>query len=506
MCSHLDLESFTIRPYHSKRLHEYCARMGKDDLHVVMDDNVRDALLAQGFTTEEAPRSVYKVEKLYEALSSYAPKHAPSIKPSSEFEAGVSLAYSCFAKPHESERLSILPFTPETITLITSNPTGSPGLTNYGCTKVESQVRALERGIQTLQGVKAPEPCLAFKRTQFNDKTRLVWGYPYSMTVVEGLVAYPLLQVFKRGYTPMAFAMSSGALGTKLRVASYHKEWAYSLDMSQFDATIAAKLIHIAFKVLRTWFDMDQVEPVTGCSVREVFALVERYFIHTPIVMPDSQLYLGKKHGVPSGSYFTQMIDSIVNVIIGGAISARFNLHVDKREIFVLGDDLLMWSNRKVDLDVISQYANVNFGVKLHGSEKSVVYHFDEVVHFLGRDWDNGIPTLDTDEVLKRMIYPEKFRKYSDDYKERQREVKMLLLAYAATYRSAWRIASIVIDPSDRNRDLGCSNIDVNVYDRGRPAEVNPEHLSGLQRFIRKYHSEERKQGDYPNTALQFWN
>jgi hypothetical protein len=39
----------------------------------------------------------------------------------------------------------------------------------------------------------------------------------------------------------MAFAITSGALGSKLRVASYHKEFAYSLDMSQFDATLPKK-------------------------------------------------------------------------------------------------------------------------------------------------------------------------------------------------------------------------------------------------------------------------
>jgi hypothetical protein len=360
--------------------------------------------------------------------------------------------------------------------------------------------------LQTLKREKKPEPCLAFKRTQFNDKTRLVWGYPYSMTVIEGLIAYPLLQKFKRGTTPMAFSMPSGALGTKLRVASYHKEWAYSLDMSQFDATISATLIRQAFEVLMTWFDLDEVEPVSGRTVRDIFHLIQYYFIHTTIVMPDGHLYIGKDHGVPSGSYFTQIIDSIVNVIIGGAISHRFSLHVSKREMFVLGDDLLMWSNRKMDLDKISAYANDAFGIKLHGSEKSAIYHYDETIHYLGRDWDNGLPTLDEEEVLKRMVYPESFRKYSKDPGERERQVKMMLLAYAATYRSAWRIAYEVLDPSGSNIHNGCANTDVNTYCyHGRDYEnVDANHLSGLMRYQRKYVFREEGH-DIPNTALQYW-
>jgi hypothetical protein len=503
--NHEHLEQFTIRPYRMKRLREYCIRMSRDSLVELCDDNVKDALLAQGYSISESPRSVYKVEKLYEALSGYAPNTIPNPQPTEEFRKGISLAYSCFAKPKDRESLKVLPFTPATITLITSNPSGSAGLTNYGCTKAESQTRALERGLQTLAKEKQPEPCLAFKRTQFNDKTRLVWGYPYSMTVIEGLVAYPLLQKFKRGTTPMAFAMATGALGTKLRVASYHKKWAYSLDMSQFDATISAPLIRIAFKILRTWFDVNEVEPVSGKTVGEIFNLIEYYFIHTTIVMPDGNIYIGKDHGVPSGSYFTQIVDSIVNVIIGGTIAARFHMNVSKREIFVLGDDLLMWSNRWVDLDVISRYANQQFGVKLHGKEKSKIFHYDEAIHYLGRDWHQGLPDLPEEEIIKRMVFPEKFRKYPDDPKMKEKAFRMLILSYASTYRRAWRIAYDLLDGSNANYARGCANLDVNTYCSGRPGEeVDPEYLSGLQRYRRKYYHPKVK-GDIPITAMQYW-
>jgi hypothetical protein len=325
------------------------------------------------------------------------------------------------------------------------------------------------------------------------------------MTVIEGLVAYNLIQVFKGGTTPMAFAMATGALGTKLRVAAYHKEWAYSLDMSQFDATISAELIHIAFNVLRTWYDLSEVEPVSGKTVDEIFKLIEYYFIHTTIVMPDGCIYIGKDHGVSSGSFFTQIVDSIVNVIIGGTIAARYHLNVSKKEIFVLGDDLLFWSNRVVDLDKVAQYANSQFGVRLHGSEKSAIFHYDQKIHYLGRDWDNGLPGLDEAEILKRMAFPEKFRKYPKDPEERKRAVHMMVLSYAATYREAWKIAYDLLDGSDRNIARGCANLDVNTYCYGRGRdEVDPEYLSGLQRYIQKYHST-RVRGDIPITAMQYW-
>lgn len=501
-----DLELFCRRPYRSSRLKSYYANYTKDNLKVLVDDNVKDMLLAQGYSIPDAPRSIYRVGKLFEALSGYAPGKIPTTGIDEHVSSGLSLAYSCFARPKDAEPLSILAMTPETIIKVTSNPSGSPGLTNYGCSKAESVTRALERGLQTMKKVKKPEPCLAFKRTQFNDKTRLVWGYPYSMTAVEGLLAYPLIQKFKGGTTPMAFAIASGALGTKLRVASYHKRYAYSLDMSQYDATLSASLIHQAFCVLRTWFDPKQVEPVSGKTVKEVFDLIEYYFIHTTIVMPDGNIYIGKDHGVPSGSYFTQMVDSICNVIIAGAISSRYSLHVSKREIFVLGDDILFWSNRKMDLDVIAMYANSTFGVKLHGSEKSAIYRYDEVIHFLGRDWDKGLPSLGEEEIIARMVYPETYRKYSSDPRKREREVRMLILSYASVYKAAWSIAYKLLDGSDAHYHRGCANLDVNTYIQpdGTTGAPPPEYMTGLQRYLRKY-VHERVVGDIPITALQYW-
>lgn len=500
-----DLQLFRCHIYRSKRLKDYRTRMSKDRTKVLVDDNVKSVLEAQGFHVDESPRSIYSVEKLYKALAQYAPGKIPKLQIDTQVSEGIALAYKCFARKSDQQVLHVLPFTPETIVRVTSNPSGSPGVTNYGCSKAESMTRALERGLQTLNGVKQPEPCLGLTRTQFNEKTRLVWGYPYSMTVIEGLVAYPLLSEFKKGHTPMAFSMPTGVLGTKMRVASYHKEWAYSLDMSQFDATLSSTLIHTAFKILRTWYQGDEVEPVSGKTVDEIFNVIEKYFIHTTIVMPDGNIYIGKDHGVPSGSYFTQMIDSVCNVIIGGTISAKFNLHVDKNDIFVLGDDLQMWSNRAVSLDVIAAYASEKLSVKMHGDEKSEICHYDQELHYLGRDWVNGLPSLSEDEVLKRMVYPESFRKYPKVQEEVEHQVHMMMLSYASVYRSAWRIACRVIDPNAGHNVQGCSHYDVNtyIYEKGQD-DIRPEMLSGLQRYNLRFKDID-KHGDIPNSAIQYW-
>lgn len=483
----LNLEKFTIQPFRNKRLKPYFDYYSQDRDKVIFDDRVAKVLEAQGFSAVESPRSVYEVDQLFSSLAKYAPGRVKDPKLSPDTARGVQLARACFSRPSEGETLTILPFTAETVALVTSNPSGSPGLTAFGSTKAESMTRALERGIQTLSGEKAPEPCIGFSRTQFENKTRLVWGFPYSMTVIEGLLAYPLLEKFKGGNTPMAFAMTTMHLGTKLVTASYHSEWSYSIDMSAFDASISSYLINQAFDILQTWFNLDDVEPRSGLLVREVFEVVRRYFITAPIVMPDGNIYKGRRHGVPSGSFFTQMIDSIVNVIIAGTISSRFSMNVDKSEVFVLGDDLLMWSNRDVSLDVISRYATEVFGVQFNAA-KSKKMRYTEPVQYLGRVWTNGLPDLDVSEILKRMVYPERFRKYSADPDYAERQVRLLIMSFAAQYWTALSIAQRVYG-STTWYNKGGAMLDIHTYraSGGRDLRVSEEHLSGLERYMRKY-------------------
>lgn len=505
----VDLSSFVIQPYRRKFLRDYCRQMSQDNLGQLWDDNVASVLQEQGFSIMDNPRSVYKVEKLYQALARYQPRNCPEVCFDTAVKAGIDLAYTCFAKPQDVEFLELDAFTPKFVLSVTSNHQGSAGLTAWGKTKAESYVMAFDRAVEQIKGKKRPEPCIAFKRTQINDKTRLIWGYPYAMTAIEGIFARPLIDRFKLGSTPMAFGMPTGMLGSKLRVSSRHKEWAYSTDVSSFDSSISSKLISVAFNILKTWFDFSMIEPTTSVPYEVIWDQIVQYFIYTPIVMPDGNVYKGKKHGVPSGSYFTQMIDSIVNVIIVGAISHHFSLHVDKDDIFVLGDDVLFWSNRHVELKDIAGYASKTFGMKFN-VEKSAQYNWRDPIHYLGRDWIDGMPELSEDRILEHMTQPERYRKYPKDKELIKRQVRLLLLSYAAVYRNAYKIYIRCIDISVRYNQTNMS-IENWVYNAGAKQgtygfEGQEDNLSGLQRYLLKYvfPPGECAAGNTP-LALQFW-
>jgi len=493
---------FKTRTYRDKRIKDHCSRMSSPNDTILFDSRVAAVLQNQGFSWVEAPRSIYKPEKLYEALAKYAPQNKPTITVTDSVRSGIALAYRAFGKPKHHAKLQPLPLVMDSVYDLTSNWTGSAGLTSFGDKKRDVKDIALDSATRILTGSKVPEPCIAFKRTQFNDKTRLVWGYPYSMTIIEGLLAQPLIAWFKGATTPMAFALPSGALGARIRKSAEWNKWAYSLDMSSFDSSISDKLIEIAFDVIGTWFDLEAIEPTTRVSYRYILHRIKRYFIATPIVMPDGKLYIGKSHGVPSGSYFTQLVDSIVNVILAGSISYEFNLHVSMDDLLVLGDDMLMWSNRHCDLDAISKFAKSTLGINVHGSEKSEIVHYTKPVHFLGRYWDHGIPDMPVEEVIKRLVYPETYRHYSVDPAKAREQVHLMFLSMAATYRSAWRLAEACYRRRQDHRHYDFQ-IERPLADEVDSDYVKRTFVSGLLRYRNRYISEYQRSSR--SVAIQFW-
>lgn len=495
---------FKVHKYRQSRLDTYYSRMSQDNEHVLVDGHIARVLREQGFDVEEDPRSVYSVEKLFQALNKYSPKYATQPIEDQHLQSGINLAYACFGRAPEIAALTPFPFSVEEISRLTTSKTSSAGLTAYGCSKSESVVRAFERGKQTLLRVKSPEPCLAFKRTQFGGKTRLVWGYPYSMTAIEGIFARPLLDAFKKGTTPLAFAQTTGVIGSKLRRASYRKNWVYSIDMSSFDSSVSSKLIDVAFRIMATWFDMDSsIKIQTGeeISARDVYQQIQTYFKTCPIVMPDGNIYKGRKHGVPSGSYFTQAVDSIVNVIIAGTVSSKFHMGIDRSEIQVLGDDMLFWSNKHISLKLIADYASATFGVTFN-PEKSQCVRWDQAPHFLGRNWERGVPDLPVQEVLTRLKFPETFRKYPSDPDYIERQVRLIIASMAASYRSAWKlildlyfnnghgIRHVAHPPASVDFMMKLMIDKPHMYYAIRKEtyyDINPDYLSGLIRYRLKY-------------------
>lgn len=406
-------------PFRRVALKSYLSRMSKPDPTGLFDDRVAEILEQQGFTVQEDPASVYDPQQLWTALQRFATDDSQYWDRHLEY--GFRKAWKIFSKPKEMDQLSPLQDTSVVKALKLGKSSGLPLMK----TKEQSLVYSFDREQQIRSSLKAPNPCVAYKRTQRGNKTRLVWGYPLEMTIMEARFARPLIDMFKQRSTPMAFAMTKCELGAKIE-SHFDNVPGVTVctDYSKFDSTIPAHFIRRAFKILETWFPKEDRKTLG-------WDIMVKYFITTPIVMPDGNLYTGKNHGVPSGSYFTQLVDSIVNVAICYALGSRFNFSFRRRSLFVLGDDSMLRVEGKFSVREWAAYVK-QFGMCIHDDHKTVIGKN----HFLGATWIKGKPDAPTDELSTKAGNPESYRHY--DSQDREEPISVLR-SYAASYLSAWQ-------------------------------------------------------------------
>jgi len=442
-------------PFRRASLKKYISHMSKPNPDGLFDENVAEILIQQGFNCEEDPRSVYDPQQLWTALERYATDWSEFEHLDEHLKFGFRKAYKIFAKPRDWKTLKVLNDA-EVMTkaLKLNKSSGLPMMT----TKAMSLTYSFDRECQIRLGIKAPNPCVAFKRTQRGNKTRLVWGYPLEMTIMESRFARPLIERFLASDSPMAFGRAKLDLGARL-----HRYFADApgvpvcLDYSKYDSTVPAVMIREAFRILATWFEEEDLKTLG-------WETIVAYFIHTPIVMPDGHLYTGKNHGVPSGSYFTQMIDSIVNVALVYALSSRFGFSFRKSALYVLGDDVIVQVLGAVKLDQWAHYL-AKFGLQLHGPEKTIVGQ----VHFLGAVWNKGKPDAPIQELVNKACFPESFRNYQG---QPDTGAMNVLRSYASSYLSAHLFLPTGIRLVARLKDIPYRD------------DLEGQHLSGSDKFL----------------------
>lgn len=255
-------------------------------------------------------------------------------------------------------------------------------------------------------------PCLAGQRGGMSDasdpKTRLVWVYPAEMLVIEGQYAPRMYHAYMADpHSPMLNGKSSQRLYTEWTCGLREGEKLYGLDFSSFDTKVPSWLIRVAFDILRQNIDFSVwngkgVSKKDAQKWRNVWDGMVWYFINTPILMPDGRMF--RKHrGVPSGSWFTQMIDSVVNYILICYLTDCQNCEI--RNLRVLGDDSAFRTGDEFNLNTAQNDADsVEMVLKPEKCEIS-----DDPTQFklLGTTYRDGRPHRETTEWFKLALYPE---------------------------------------------------------------------------------------------------
>lgn len=439
-------------PFRRKALKRYISQMSAPNPKVVFDDHVAAILDQQGFNWDEEPRSVYEPQQLYTALERYATEWDDFECMDEHLRRGFRKAYKIFAKPKGHSFLKPLTDAEVPKALKLDKSSGLPMMSS----KAESLMYSFDRESQIRLGRKAPNPCVAYKRTQKGNKTRLVWGYPLEMTIMEARFARPFINKMLRMRSPMAFGMTKCELGAYIHRYIIESEGRIvAMDYSKYDTTLSKTMIRAAFRIIATWFDKTDLEQLGWDKIIH-------YFIFTPIVMPDGNLYKGKNHGVPSGSYFTQVVDSICNVALCYALASRFDLSINERSLFVLGDDVLASVVGDVDLNKWADYL-AGMGMKLN-VDKTLL----DRAHFLGAFWDKGKPDVPIQEIVNKAVFPETYRNYGGQPRE---GAEAVVRSYASNYLSAVQFLPLLA-------------ADMRRVDMGGSGEVNPNYLSGSDKYL----------------------
>lgn len=152
-------------------------------------------------------------------------------------------------------------------------------------------------------------PCMLYTRTQEEMKTRNVWGYPIADTLWEQQFHIPFLAYEKT--LPFRKALLGPDLVdraiTDLFFMKEKDEVIHCVDFSAYDASISDDLVRIAFSIIASSFQEryhDELEELA------------RRFQTIPILTPDG--VISGPHGVPSGSSFTNTVDSLVQLFASG--------------------------------------------------------------------------------------------------------------------------------------------------------------------------------------------
>jgi hypothetical protein len=323
-----------------------------------------------------------------------------------------------------------------------------------GAAKAGSFCRPILPGVRTQGSAYTEEG----ERLQFAKlKTRLVSMVDLMVIVEEMKYAKPF-QNWMAGWNYYAGGKSPNEISQIISNDRSRYEHFISLDYSSFDQSLSDWLIEdvfsIIFKAFRT---SDAVD--TNLIVHD--------FIHKQFI-GDHRVYNSHK-GVPSGSMFTQIIDSLCNIVM---IRTYLNSLGADGHMIVMGDDNLLFTHIAISSESVSSYLSRNFGVKVNGFKTSSGDRKDSP-NFLSREWRFDGQWRHPNVLLSRMLFPERWR----DYKSGNADPIEVFYAYILTYPIGMR------ELVDVDRFLFDNQL---ISNRGFDSGIN-RHLPGAIRFQREY-------------------
>lgn len=263
-----------------------------------------------------------------------------------------------------------------------------------------------------------------------------------------------------------------------------------TIDYSNYDQSIPAWLIYDAFDVVKEAFN-------GGDFDEKIWKIVVHDFIHKVFLSANNRLdYVSK--GVPSGSMFTQIIDSIVNRIMvltylnsldsnvrrarksdgdyeyvrAGSTQREIKEISRTTKMMIMGDDNIIFTVWKIKEEDLAGYLGNMFGVTINAAKCSYTapYGYPE---FLSRVWTPGGVYRSPKVLISKLLFPERFRNYR---KNPNFTPEQIIYAFYQTYP----LGMTKIIPIDTLKNIYKKN----TQQGGKAAR---EWISGLEYYRANY-------------------
>ncbi|UTQ50847.1 MAG: RNA-dependent RNA polymerase [Plant associated deltapartitivirus 1] len=296
-----------------------------------------------------------------------------------------------------------------------SSAAGFDYISVKGPTEGENHIRAIKRAKATLMSAIADDgegiehtietyvADVGYTRTQLTDlrekmKVRGVWGRAFHYILLEGTSASPLLEAFAKSNT--FFHIGKDPTVSVPNLLSYTKSqarWLTAIDWRAFDATVSRFEINHAFNIIKKCISFPNFE------TEQAFELSRLLFTHKKLAAPDGKIYWIHK-GIPSGSYFTSIIGSIVNRL---RIEYLWLLQYNRspKTCFTQGDDSLIGDDELFSpMDMSYLVNHLNWWIN---PTKSMTSKIIEEITFLGRSSLGGLNQRDLKRCLRLLMLPE---------------------------------------------------------------------------------------------------
>lgn len=245
------------------------------------------------------------------------------------------------------------------------------------------------------------DPCILYTRTQEGYKTRNVWGYPIAETLNEMRYYRPVLE-YQRRLSWRAALQGPTAVDRSITdlISNCNRtnKKLVSIDFSLYDASVKTGLQKCAFEYIKSLFQSSYSEEIDD---------IARKFNTIQLITPTS--IMSDRHGVPSGSTFTNEVDSLVQYLCAkdfGIPDHLLNIQGDDG-VYVVDDPDSLYSHFE------------SFGLVV-SKEKSLVSNnsvlFLQNYHSPDYISDEGLfaGVYSTYRALTRIIFPERYDEFSD--------------------------------------------------------------------------------------------